>query len=179
MTEKQRQTWPNWRQKGQDPNNKEVVTEGLRGLVSGVRTRHLKPWTRGRGWGTDGWVTVWWRRHNKREITLLSRPHHPHALRYSSSNYLKKDILSPFGPFSYSGGPAGKFYLSDQTGLRNTGALSLSLSSEEFLFRNKYKRHDSDYKRKREWQKGSIVGVGQLISLPHGPWKTKRCCSGW
>lgn len=54
---KRRQTWPNWRQKGQDLNNKEAVTEGLRGLVSGVLTRHPKPWTKGGGVEvrTDEW----------------------------------------------------------------------------------------------------------------------------
>lgn len=152
---------------------------GLRGLVSCVLTRHLKPWTRGRGWGIDGWVTVWWRRRNKREITLLSLLHfslspHPHAPRYSSSNYLKKDILFTFGPFSYSGCPAGKFDLSDQTGSRSAQHSNSLPSFLRISFLNKYKRHDSDYERKREWEKRGIVGEGQLISSNQGPTEDKE-----
>lgn len=125
-------------QKAEYLNSNGVVGEGLRGLVSCVQ-RHLKPWSWGRGRGMDGWVTVWWRRRSKREITLLSlcsasplSPPSPPTLftalsslarscapRYSSSNYLKKDILFTFGLFSFSVCPVGKFYMSDQTDSRS------------------------------------------------------------
>ena len=100
--------------KDEDLNNNRVVEKGLRCLVSCVQ-RHLKPWSRGRDRGMDGWVTVWWRRHSKREITLLSLlcfslislpPFtalsslvRSCALSYSSSNYLKKRHPLYFWPF--------------------------------------------------------------------------------
>lgn len=52
-------------------------------------------------------------------FTALSSLVRTCAPRYSSSNYLKKDILFTFGPFSSSACPAGKFYLSDQTSSRS------------------------------------------------------------
>lgn len=126
----------------------------------------------------DGWVTVWWRRRSKREITLLSplcfsRASLPPLLtalsslvrscapRDSSSNYLKRDILFSFGPLSSSVCPAGKFYLSDQTGSRSTRHSNHQYSLSFFL--NAWS-HDSATREKKVIAKKNTYKEGRRVN---------------
>ena len=104
------------------------------------------------------------------------------APRYSSSNYLKKDILFSFGPFSSSVCPAGKFYLSDQTGSRSTqhcsSLTSVWTKSFFFFFLNKHKGMTVTARGKEREKKRGFEREGELISLRHGQQQTKGSCSG-
>lgn len=94
------------------------------------------------------------------------------APRYSSSNYLKKDILFTFGPFSYSVCPAGKFYLSDQTGSRSAQhGNSVPSLSRKALF-NKYKKAWQWPQEKERVRKKEALLGGRVNQF--APWPKSR-----
>lgn len=129
----------------------------------------------GRGSCRDGWVTAWWRRRNKREITLLSLLHFsplpPSAPRYSSSNYLKETSSLLLTLSLALGCPTGKFCLSDQTDNRSAqhrDTLPLTFFwGKLFFLLNNYNRNDKDDKSKRWCEKENTVEERHFIRCKH------------
>lgn len=123
----------------------------------------------------DGWVTVWWRRRSTREITLISLlcfslvflPPQDCSLIISKKLCSELFLLKLpvkihplfFGPLSSSVCPAGKFYLSDQTGSRSAQHSNSvpSLLRKVFFFLNQH-----------EGEKRGTEREGDFTRLHHG-----------
>lgn len=129
-------------------------------------------------------MTAWWRRRNKREITLLSLLHFsplpPSAPRYSSSNYLKETSSLLLTLSLALGCPAGKFCLSDQTDNRSAQHRDTLpwLFFFYFFFGITIKGMTQTTREKDGVKKRTLLRRDTLSGASMAEHKTKRFCSG-